>query len=333
MKNKLAALCSLILFLFFPSIVYSEASPLAYTKSGNIWLYEPESGSKTQITFDGSYQSRQLSYYSPMVSFDGVYVAYESSTSFFIYSRSDHNVMSVAKYSSPDILADTLLGWDVRNNLYFTHTYGDCLITSETMKGPDQVVLYRYHADSQQITEIREIPKVEDAPHAYSIGKEVSPDGYFISFYGAACSAGYGEPVVFMDLETGVLTIDRDDIPMKSLEGANIPIEIDPGYSVSDRSVSPDGRYIAYLEYHDLLSDYWSEELSAPQLTVAAIDALFSKVSVSPVNEFGGWSADSLSLYYSAPTQSEDMSFSTLNVWHGLTGEITRIDEGPGLGF
>lgn len=178
-----------------PPIELPLVHRIVYEKEGNIWSADPATNQLLQITFDGDSDGPAAGpkrYFSPLISPDGRYVAFTTATAFQIYSFADMAMVEIEKASSPDILADVVLGWDEGNKLYYTRTNGGCDLSTTPMKGPESVDVLRFDPATNASEKVSQLPKVDSASHAYSIGKSISPSGRFITAYNAACSVGLG---------------------------------------------------------------------------------------------------------------------------------------------
>ncbi|MCD4672463.1 MAG: hypothetical protein K8R77_07365, partial [Anaerolineaceae bacterium] len=256
---------------------------IVYEKTGNIWAVDPGTNEVVQITQDGSIDSTAsgaVKYFRPLSSPDGAYVAFSTSTRFCIYSFASLEIDEIVKASSPDILADVLLGWSEDNLLYYTRTNGGCDLSVTPLKGPDSVDVMRYDPVSGSSEKVSTLPKVEDASHAYSIGKNMTPSGRFITAYNAACSVGFGSTFLWdVQNETyamnpqGDAILSNDESTIAYVDDTNFEmaglttiVGVDrvsqsqetlyapsmAGYVMTDVSWSPDDSFIAFLEWYVL---------------------------------------------------------------------------------
>ena len=259
--------------------------PLVYTKDGNIWAYYLDEDRKIQVTQDGApFGASGESYSDPRVSPNGRYVAFvHGGFEFVLYNLENHSQSSIPMASSADILGDTLLGWSENNELYYTRMVGGC--SFDPLKGPEAIQVYLYNPETDQSEYQFDLPKVNPASHAYSIGIRISPNGRKVLAYNAACSVGLGSTFIF-DSETGSYS-PPDDI-------------------MQDFSV--DGLYTAVSEYQPQLTQqvtYWinifdsnGEEINVVHMGDAAgelaIDPHFSSTGkylafIEAVSLESGW--------------------------------------------
>lgn len=136
---------------------------------------------------------------SPRFSLDGHYLAFEArcANSFIVYDLTQNmKVAEIAKVSSPEILGDTLLGWAENGRLYYTRMVGGCSFDPE-LKGPERIEVYSYEPSSGGTRYEFDLPKVNDAPHAYSIGIIIDPQAEHVIGWNAACSVGLGTRFLF----------------------------------------------------------------------------------------------------------------------------------------
>lgn len=259
--------------------------PLVYTKGGNIWAYYLDENRKTQITHDGApFGGSGESYSDPRVSPNGRYVAFvHGGFEFVLYDLKNNSRSSIPMASSAEILGDTLLGWSDKNELYYTRMVGGC--SFEPLKGPEAMQVYLYNPETNQSEYQFDLPKVDTASHAYSIGFLISPNGKKVLAYNAACSVGLGSTFIF-DTETG---------------SYSPPDDIMQGFSA-------DGLYTAVSEYQPQLTQqptYWikifdenGEEIDVVHMGDAAgelaIDPYFSSTGkylafIEAVSLESGW--------------------------------------------
>jgi len=102
---------------------------------------------------------------------------------------------------------------------------GGCDFSGNKLKGPDAMQVFRYDPQTKQSTYVFDLPKVDDASHAYSIGIRISPDGNRVLAYNAACSVDIGSTFVY-DVKSGKVTMHYEGM----------------------HDFSPDGQYIASSE-------------------------------------------------------------------------------------
>ena len=151
---------------------------IVYEKAGNIWAVDADSGERMQITFDGSADNADMGaarYFRPLISPDGAYAAFSTATQFQVYSFGSGETGVIEKASAPDILADVILDWGADNLLYYTRTNGECDLSVSPIRGPDSVDVMRYDPAAKTSEKVAELPKIDDASHAYSIGKTITP--------------------------------------------------------------------------------------------------------------------------------------------------------------
>ena len=131
---------------------------------------------------------------SPRLSLDGRYLAFEVNcgNSFIVYDLLENTkIAEIVKASDPEILGDTLLGWAENGRLYYTRMVGGCSFEPE-LKGPERMEVYSYDPVSGGTRYEFDLPKVNDAPHAYSIGITIDPQAEHVIAWSAACSVGLG---------------------------------------------------------------------------------------------------------------------------------------------
>ncbi len=131
---------------------------------------------------------------SPRLSLDGHYLAFEIScaNAFVVYDLFQNaKITEIAKVSDPEILGDTLLGWAEDGRLYYTRMVGGCSFEPE-LKGPERMEVYSYDPVLGGTRYEFDLPKVNDAPHAYSIGITIDPQAEHVIAWNAACSVGLG---------------------------------------------------------------------------------------------------------------------------------------------
>jgi len=131
---------------------------------------------------------------SPRFSLDGRYLAFEVNcgNSFIVYDLLENTkIAEIVKASDPEILGDTLLGWAENGRLYYTRMVGGCSFEPE-LKGPERMEVYSYDPVSVGTRYEFDLPKVNEASHAYSIGITIDPQAEHIIAWSAACSVGLG---------------------------------------------------------------------------------------------------------------------------------------------
>lgn len=150
----------------------------------------------------------------PRLSLDGHYLAFEASCveAFVVYDLlQNYKIAEIIKESDPQILGDTLLGWAENGRLYYTHMVGGCSFEPE-LKGPDRIEVYSYDPISFGSRYEFDLPKVNDAPHAYSIGITIDPQAEHVIAWNAACSVGLGSRFL-LTTATGEVEIDPASWP------------------------------------------------------------------------------------------------------------------------
>ncbi|HNZ16235.1 MAG: hypothetical protein KBA05_07120 [Anaerolineaceae bacterium] len=168
----------------------------AYGKDAQIYLFNPAEMSVVRIG-DSKYPTglgADCSLYTPRLSMDGHYLAFESNcgNAFIVYDLWEKSkIAEIPKHSSPDILGDTLLGWAENGKLYYTQMVGGCSFEPE-LKGPDRMEVYSYDSVSGGNRYEFDLPKVNSATHAYSIGILIDPKAEYVIAWNAACSVGMG---------------------------------------------------------------------------------------------------------------------------------------------
>ena len=313
----------------------SGTRPLIYTKEGNIYSYDPETGSVQALTFDGEL-SWENSYYNPMLSPDSKYVGVELRDSFMILDLQGNIIFSWEKISKPDILADTLVGWDNQNNLYFTRTIGDCIFTDNDIVGPDHVELVRIDPRTGESEIITNLAKLDDASHAYSIGYKISNDGNYIAMKNAACSAGLSDQLYYMNIESGNVIQDTEYLSIDPYCDEQYPLEERNDYIIGTKKLSPDHNYIAYtrFKYSEYDGEYFivSEEADSNQLVVASTKDFQNKIIIDYANSVIGWSPDQTLLAYIRNEPGGGLyPQSTLYVFNLESGERITVDNGLGI--
>lgn len=173
----------------------------AYNRDSRVYIFNPADLSVFHVG-DSAHAygySADCGQNSPRLSLDGRYIAFEAqcANAFIVYDLVGHNTLEVIeKESSPEILGDTLLGWGENGRLYYTRMVGGCSFTPE-LKGPDRMEVYSYDPSLGGTRYEFDLPKVSDAPHAYSIGITIDPQAEHVIAWNAACSVGLGSRFVF----------------------------------------------------------------------------------------------------------------------------------------
>jgi WD40-like Beta Propeller Repeat len=280
---------------------------IAYESGGNIWVVDPDGNQFYQLTFDGTTKSGGLRYHRPLVSPDGLFVAFSSRGKFHIYSFETQHTDQIRMASPPGMLADAMLGWGEDKMLYYTRTIGVCDLSVTPMKGPDSVDIMRYDPVAKSSEKTGEIPTIDEQSHAYSIGKSITPSGRYITAYNAACSVGFGSTFVY-DTETqafernshGSAEISNDGSILAYVDDSNVEsggytsiIGVDRatqqqtiiykprinGYVATDILWAPDDSFIAFLEWpiEDLANIrgmggfFNTEALNDPYIVIVAV--------------------------------------------------------------
>jgi hypothetical protein len=130
----------------------------------------------------------------PRLALDGHYLAFEAScaNAFIVYDLlQNFKTAEILKGSDPQILGDTLLGWAENGRLYLTRMVGGCSFEPE-LKGPERMEVYSYDPVLGGTRYEFDLPKVNEAPHAYSIGITIDPQAKYVIAWSAACSVGLG---------------------------------------------------------------------------------------------------------------------------------------------
>ena len=313
---------------------------IVYEKAGNIWAVDADSGERMQITFDGSADNADMGavrYFRPLISPDGAYVAFSTATQFQVYSFASMTLDEVEKASSPDILADVLLDWGADNMLYYTRTNGECDLSVTPIRGPDSVDVMRYDPAAKTSEKVAELPTIDDASHAYSIGKTITPSGRFITAYNAACSAGYGNTFLY-DVQTrnyvrndypdAVLSNDDStlayvDTGMYETAGSSIVVGMNretqsketlyspslSGFVMMDVAWSPDDAFIAFTEANVVdpaeiwgMGGFNQQSLGDPYIVLASNGQNGDQPAMAVIPErrhiFGSWSPDGRAVVY-----------------------------------
>ncbi len=310
--------------------------PLIYTKEGNVYVYDPEKGVTRALTFDGGLSGGIL-YYNAMLSPDSKYVGVELSDSFMILDLQGNILYSWKKYSKPDIYADTLVGWDDQNYLYFTRTIGDCIFTDNEIIGPDHVELVHIDPKTGESETLTNLAKLSNASHAYSIGDKISNDGKYISMINAACSIGISDERYYMNIETGDVIQESDYLKIYPDYDIQFPIEEENNYMIPGRILSPDHNYVAYIrfKYSEYDGEYFviSEEADSRQLFIASTKDLQNKLFIDYADDLFGWSPDQTKLAYirKEPGAGGLYPPSTLYILDLTVGQIIQIDNGLGI--
>ena len=151
---------------------------------------------------------------SPRLSLDGHYLAFEARcvSAFVVYDLLEKNIVAeIVKASDPEILGDTLLGWAENGRLYYTRMVGGCSFEPE-LKGPERMEVYSYDPVSGGTRYEFDLPKVDEAPHAYSIGIIIDPQAEHVIAWNAACSVGLGTRFV-LTTDTGDYELEPNSWP------------------------------------------------------------------------------------------------------------------------
>ena len=88
---------------------------------------------------------------------------------------------------------------------------GGCSFDPE-LKGPDRIEVYSYDPAAGGTRYEFDLPKVNDAPHAYSIGITMDPEAEHVIGWNAACSVGLGSRFL-LTTATGDYVIDPPTWP------------------------------------------------------------------------------------------------------------------------
>ncbi len=314
--------------------------PLIYTKEGNIYSYDPENDIIQALTDNGDL-SWENSYYNPLLSTDSQFVAVETRSSFIILDLQGNVLESWEKTSKPDIMADTLVGWDYQNNLYFTRTIGDCIITDNKIIGPDHVELIRLNPQTEDSETITDLARLDDASHAYSIGHKISFDGKYLAMINGACSVGLSDKLYYMNIESGKVIQDTDYLRVDPYNDDQFPVQEDDNYIVLDKNLSPDHNYIAYIrmeklnnEASDLGGEYFSfpEETSTSELIITSTKNSQDKIIIDDADSVIGWSSDQSKLaYIEKDSLGELYPNATLKILDLTESKIITIDNGQGI--
>ncbi len=151
---------------------------------------------------------------SPRLSPDGHYLAFEANcaNAFVVYDLLQNTIITeILKASDPEILGDTLLGWAENGRIYYTRMVGGCSFEPE-LKGPDRMEVYSYDPVSGSTRYEFDLPKVNDASHAYSIGITIDPEAEHVIAWNAACSVGLGTRFL-LTTSTGDYQLEPDTWP------------------------------------------------------------------------------------------------------------------------
>lgn len=151
---------------------------------------------------------------SPRISLDGRYLAFEANcaNAFIVYDLIQNaKIAEIVKASDPEILGDTLLGWAENGRLYYTRMVGGCSFEPE-LKGPERMEVYSFDPVSGGTRYEFDLPKVDDAQHAYSIGIAIDPQAAHVIAWNGACSVGLGIRFVF-NINTGDYELEPNSWP------------------------------------------------------------------------------------------------------------------------
>ncbi len=168
----------------------------AYVKDYQVYLLNPADLSVVRMgdsNHDFGYPS-DCWQNAPRISLDGHYLAFEATcaNAFIVYDLLQNTkIAEIIKESDPQILGDTLLGWAENGRLYYTRMVGGCSFEPE-LKGPERMEVYSYDPVLGGTRYEFDLPKVNDAPHAYSIGITIDPQAEHVIAWNAACSVGLG---------------------------------------------------------------------------------------------------------------------------------------------
>lgn len=199
-----------------PEVTTPVSNLYAYSKEGEVFVFTPEDMSVVRMGDSNhpfGYGSDCL-LYQPRLSMDGHYLAFEAhcSNSFIVYDLiANAKIAEIDKVSDPQILGDTLLAWAENGRLYFTRMVGGCSFDPE-LKGPDRIEVYSYDPSAGGTRYEFDLPKVNDAPHAYSIGITMDPEAEHVIGWNAACSVGLGSRFL-LTTATGDYVIDPPTWP------------------------------------------------------------------------------------------------------------------------
>lgn len=177
-------------------VVIPATNLYAYVKDYQVYLLNPADLSVVKMgdsNHDFGYGS-DCWQGSPRLSLDGHYLAFEANcaNAFIVYDLlQNYKIAEIIKESDPQILGDTLLGWAENGRLYYTHMVGGCSFEPE-LKGPERMEVYSYDPLSGGTHYEFDLPKVDNAPHAYSIGIAIDPRAEHVIAWNAACSVGLG---------------------------------------------------------------------------------------------------------------------------------------------
>ena len=344
---------------------------IVYEKAGNIWAVDADSGERMQITFDGSADNADtgaVRYFRPLISPDGAYAAFSTATQFQVYSFASTEINTIEKASAPDILADVILDWGADNLLYYTRTNGGCDLSVTPLKGPDSVDVMRYDPVAKVSEKVAELPTIDDASHAYSIGKTITPSGRFITAFNAACSAGYGSTFLY-DMQTqtyvrneypdAVLSNDDStlvyvDTGMYETAGSSTVVGMDretqsketlyspsfSGYVMMDVAWSPDDAFIAFTEANVVdpeqiwgMGGFNQQALGDPYIVLASNGPNGGQPTMAVVPEsrhiFGSWSPDGGAVVYVQWDEGGDRyGAGSLMVYDRETRAVRVLDHG-----
>jgi hypothetical protein len=177
-------------------VVLPATNLYAYVKNFQIYLLNPSDLSVVRMG-DSNHPfgySSDCWQSAPRLSLDGRYLAFEVTcvNAFVVYDLIENTkIAEIIKASDPEILGDTLLGWAEDGRLYYTRMVGGCSFEPE-LKGPERMEVYSYEPVSGGTRYEFDLPKVDDAPHAYSIGLTIDPQAAHVIAWNAACSVGLG---------------------------------------------------------------------------------------------------------------------------------------------
>lgn len=194
-----------------PEVETPAPNLYAYTKDFRVFLFNPADMSVVRLgdTNHPVGYGSDCRLTSPRLSLDGHYLAFEAdcANAFSVYDLLANNIITaIVKSSDPEILGDTLLGWAENGRLYYTRMVGGCSFEPE-LKGPDMMEVYSYDPLSGGTRYEFDLPKVNDAGHAYSIGITIDPQAEYVIAWNAACSVGLGSRFL-LTISTGDYVLD-----------------------------------------------------------------------------------------------------------------------------
>ena len=188
----------------------------AYVKDYQIYLLNPTDLSMVKMgdsNHEFGYDS-DCWQSAPRISLDGRYLAFEIHcvNAFVVYDLLQNTkITEILKASDPEILGDTLLGWAENGRLYYTRMVGGCSFEPE-LKGPERMEVYSFDPVSGSTRYEFDLPKVNDASHAYSIGITIDLQAEHLIAWNAACSVGLGTRFLF-NINTGDYELEPANWP------------------------------------------------------------------------------------------------------------------------